>query len=570
MNEDARRRLRAVLTCAALVLVDVSLFLPRLVFHNATAGGTLDAPATRPGVPGIGYELGLLVAVLVVTAGSRWRRAIRVGAVILYAAFFIFSLYHEAFMRMVFFTPAIADDWRLLLNLLHFVRDASLSWKLALAPWVLGYVASVALAAWTFRRVQEWARSVPLRPRVVGALAFALVGGALVTIPRRPSAIVQPLSDGVIANVRSSRIALRSWHAIFSAPPDTRYDGLASVPLARRPNVYLLMIEAYGEVLATCPSKTAYHELLDRMEARLSAKGYRARSGYSTAPIYGARSWLTMATVQTGIHIDNQPAFRVLEGTAAKVPTLTSFFKAHGYHTMMLQPLDAPRFGVSSEDLYRRDRAVIRTDLPFRGVPNGLAGVPDQYSLGWFDEHFLSTAPEPRFVFYMAVSTHYPWWPPSPFLRDWHRLDGPNGPDDVAPWPELPGRAAVGDPVLADYLTTVEYEWRVLADFLDARAREDALVIVIGDHQPRLDCPGGSVTYNSPMHVISRDPKLVDLFADVGLTPGLYAEPAVRPPLKHEGLYSLLVSKLTSVDRAPGTVPPPYFPSGIPLSGIRR
>src|SRR5262249_18542410 len=148
-------------------------------------------------------------------------------------------------------------------------------------------------------------------------------------------------------------------------------------------------------------------DLMERIGARLTASGYQVRSGYATAPIYGARSWLTMASVQTGIHIDAQPAFRVLEQNGDRLPTLTKFFKPHGYHRMMVQPLDAPRMGVTSEDIYRRDRAVIRADLPYRGQHLGLAGVPDQYSLGYFDEHFLKNAPQPRFVFYMAVSTHY-------------------------------------------------------------------------------------------------------------------------------------------------------------------
>jgi hypothetical protein len=561
VNEAVKRRLGAAVTVTAVILVDLILFVPRLYFHNLAPGEKLDEPPTRSGVPGIAFELVLLLGVLALTAGTRWRRPARVLAVILFASFFVFSIYHEAFMRLVYFAPTITDDWRLLLNLMHFVRASDWSWKWSMAPYVAGYLATVALAAWTFGRVQRWAGDFSLRARLVAVLGFALVGGTAVAFSHRP-VILQPVTDGLMANLRSSRTALANHRAVFEAPPDTRYDGFASAPLVRRPNVYLLMVEAYGEVLATCPSRTAYRSLLDRMEARLGKPGYHVRSGYSTAPIYGARSWLTMASVQTGIHIDNQPAFRVLQKFAPRLPTLTTFFEAHGYHTMMLQPGDEPRLGVTTEDMYRRDRQVVRTDLPFKGKPVGLAGVPDQYSLGYFDEHFLSTAPEPRFVFYMAVLTHYPWPSPGPFVRDWHRLDGPIAPDDVPPWPELDGRAAVTPRVLSDYLTTIEYEWRVLADFIDARAKEDALIIVVGDHQPRLDCPGGQIDFNTPIHVISRDPKLVDLFADVGLTPGLYAEPAQHPALKHEGLFSLLASKL-----APSL---PYFPTGISQSGLRR
>ena len=572
MSEDWKRRARLALTWALVALCNLAAFVPRLAIHNGTAGGVLGAPATRPTVPGISYELGLLLCVLALTAGTRLRRSLRVLAVVLYSAFLVFSIYHEAFMRYVYFAPTIVDDLRLSVNLMHFVRAASAGWFLFIAPPVIGYFAAIALAAWAFGRVQTWAKGVSLRARAGGALAFAVIGGAAVTwAPPAPlNAIVQPLSDGLIANIRSSRLALANWRAIAATAPDTRYDSFASAPLTRRPNVYLLMIEAYGESLATCKSNAAYQELLARMSKRLEASGFHARSGYSSAPIYGARSWMTMASVQTGIHIDTQPAYRVLEEHADRLPTMTTFFKAHGYHTMMLQPLDAPRFGVMTEDVYRRDRAVIRSDLPYRGPHSGLAGVPDQYSLGYFDEHFLTGAPQPRFVFYMAVSTHYMWWSPGPFVRDYRRLDGPLTPDDIVPWPALEGRAAITDQLLSHYLDTIEYEWRALADFLDARKNEDALILIVGDHQPLLQCPGVPMSMNTPIHVLSRDPRLVELFADQGLSPGLYTEPGKIAPLKHEGLYSLIVSKLTSLDRPPGAVAPAYFPSGIPQSGLRR
>jgi hypothetical protein len=561
MKADSKRRVQRALTCVLVLLVNLAAFAPRLVFKNPTPGGALDMPASRPSLPGLSYELGLVLGVLALTAGARRRRVVRVAAVVLYAAFLLFSIYHEAFMRLVYFGPTVVDDWRLLLNLMHFVHDASWAWKLSILPSVLGYLAAIALAAWTFRRFQDEVRDLPWRARAGGALAWAIAGAlALILAPR--NVVVQPISDGVISNLKSSRAALRSWRAIEDAPPDTRYDGYPSLRFQHRPNVYLLMVEAYGEVLATCTSNVAYRDLLSRMEARLAQAGFHARSGYSVAPIFGARSWLTMASVQTGIHIDNQPSFRVLERNIARLPTLTSFFEANGYYTMMLQPLDAPRVGVTSDDIYRRDRGIVRNDIPYRGPHTGLAGVPDQYSLGYFDAHELSTAPQPRFVFYMAVSTHYPWWNTGPFVRDWRKLDGPVGPDDLAPWTPLAGRAQITDPTLGHYLDTVEYEWRALADFIEARKAEDALIIVLGDHQPRLECPGQSITYHTPIHVLSRDAALVDRFADVGLEPGLYAEPGRHAPLKHEGLFSLIVTQLTSK----GT----YLPDGIGLSGLRR
>jgi hypothetical protein len=148
-------------------------------------------------------------------------------------------------------------------------------------------------------------------------------------------------------------------------------------------------------------------------------------------------------------------------------------------------------------------------------------------------------------------------------VRDYRKVEGPVAPGDVAPWPDLEGRAAVADPLLRDYLATVEYEWRVLADFIEERKNEDALIVVVGDHQPgQIECAESPVTFNTPFHLLSRDGALIDRFSDVGLEPGLYATPRATPQLKHEGLYSLIVSKLTDRDV--------YVPNGAAPSGLRR
>jgi hypothetical protein len=554
---------RAASTWALVLVLDLVAFVPRLVFPNPAAGSILLHPKDRPGTPGIAYELGLLLCLLALTAHHRWRRVFQTAAVLLFAAFLLFSTYHEAYLHAFYIDPAVVDDWRLLLGLGHFLRDASSGWWLAIAAALLAYALAIALAVFTFGRFQAWAAAIPLRTRAIGVAAWALAGGAVVATVRHPptNALVQPISDGIFVNVSASRSAIANRHAVFDAAPDTRYDGLAALPMARRPNVYVMFFEAYGELLATCSSQTAYRDLLGRLEQRFTQSGFHMRSGYSTAPIYGGRSWLSIGTLQTGIRIDSPSTYRVLEQSAPRVPTLTRFFQAHGYRTLMLQPWDQPRFGLPFDDIFQRDVTVVRKDLPYHGGKYGVAEVPDQYSLGYFQEHFLSSAPQPRFVFYMATSTHYNWWSAPPLMRDWKEMDGVPPPAHVIPFAPLAGEAAITDAEYQRYFADVVYEWRVLADFIEARRDEDALVIVLGDHQPLLHCDA-TETFNTPVHVIARDPSLVDAFADVGLEKGLYVPPGAHPPLRHEGFFSLLVSKLTGIAR--------YFPSGIGPSGLRR
>jgi hypothetical protein len=559
-----RRIARLGLTIVLVAVVNYLLFLPRLLWPNKAAGSNLVHPMNRPLVVGIGYELLVLLAIVALTASTRWRRATRISVTVLVAAFLLVDTYHEAYLWVFFNDPALVDDWQLLLNLAHFLPHASRQTWWQVIGGIVGWMVAIVLVAWMFRRVQEHARHVSLRRRAIVSGVLVATGALTLAVFRWPpkNAVVQQLSDGIVVNLGASRTALANWRAI-NRPVDRRYDDFAGVPLASKPNVYLVLFEAYGEILATCTSKTAYRDLLARMEETLAESGFKARSAYSVAPIYGGRSWLSIATIQTGIRVDSQPIFRVFEKNAARIPTMTSFFKAHGYHTMMLQPWDQARVGLPSQDVYRRDVSVIRTDIPFKGPPTGIAGVPDQYSLEYFNDKYVRAAPQPRFVSYMATTTHFDWPPPPPFAKNWRDLEHALTPDEIAPFAPLAGADEITDPVFANYFADVVYEWRALASYIAARRDEDALFLIVGDHQPFLKCNGATSSMHTPVHVLARDPVLLDRFADAGLTPGLYAEPDGHPRLRHEGFFSLLASKLSDGKAA-------NSPDGAALSGLRR
>jgi hypothetical protein len=559
-------RASALRTWGLIFCLNLVAFVPRMVFQNRAAGSVLLHPANRPRVPGIAYELGLLLVLLALGVQTRFLQLQRAIAAAAFSVFLLFITYHEAYLNHFQLDPAIVDDVRLFDSLFHFLHDSSLLWRSSAAGGVLAYLSAVALTIWTFREFQEWARTVPVLRRMIGAVSVAIVSSLFALVIQHPpaNALVQPLSDAIVVNISASRQLIASKREIFDHPPDTRYDGFLSAPLARRPNVYLLMVEAYGEILATCRSNTAFRGLLDRISSQLARSGFHFRSGYSEAPIYGGRSWLSIGTVQTGIRMDTQAAFHILERTAPKLPTLTTFFKSHGYYTMALQPWDHPRFGLPSDDIYERDRLVARNDLPYRGEPFGVAGIPDQFSLGYFADHFLASSPQPRFVFYMATSTHYDWRSEPPFVQDYRQLEPPLWDSShVASWDPLPGTDAMTDPMFARYFREIAYEWRSVASFIEATHDENGLFLIIGDHQPFLHCEGAPESFRTPVHLIARDQVLVDRFADVGFETGLYARPDVHAPLRHEGIFSLLVSKMTGD-------PARYLPRGIAPSGLRR
>jgi hypothetical protein len=185
--------------------------------------------------------------------------------------------------------------------------------------------------------------------------------------------------------------------------------------------------------------------------------------------------------------------------------------------------------------------------------------IPDRFSLETFRARHLGAVAEPRYLFYMTVSTHYPW------TRDTVPTY-----EGGADWPPLEGVSKIATDYRLHYLKSVEYEWRTLADFLEADASKDAVIVILGDHQPRLESNSpGDVTFHTPVHVLSKDGAFVESFAELGFEPGLHAAPGRQKALNHEALFSLLVTKLAAAYGTPDTRwLASYFPQGIGLRGL--
>jgi len=79
------------------------------------------------------------------------------------------------------------------------------------------------------------------------------------------------------------------------------------------------------------------------------------------------------------------------------------------------------------------------------------------------------------------------------------------------------------------YDSSIAYDLQVIVDYVDRFVASDALVIVLGDHQPVADVTRFSGSSAVPIHVWSRNPAFIAPFRARGYTPGL--RPArVAPP----------------------------------------
>jgi hypothetical protein len=394
----------------------------------------------------------------------------------------------------------------------------------------------------------------------------------------RNDPVIQLPSKVFAANYTASLARRARVQEVYGAAVDRRYQTYLDARLQRRPTVHLLMIEAYGQRLVSDPQmKEAFRQLTDRAMARLKARGYHARTAYSRAPVFGGRSWLSIGTVQTGIRLEQPSLYKMMEAVSGRLPTLTRFFEAQGYPTVALQPGNRTRAALVGDDVFRRQRLIDGPALGYTGVPYDWGQIPDQYSLGLYREQVLSKTARPYFSFFMSVSTHYSW-PAIPYATDWRALNTPER-VEPAPWDPIPGTAGIAEGKPRRYFEAVTYEWRALLDLIESEP-EDAIFIILGDHQPLIErttnaqfdqdvaAVVGPQSLNTPVHVLSRDGAFVQRFAARGFTEGLFAEPGTGG-LMHEGLFSLLVTELVGEYGARGhAARVRYLPEGVGVSTL--
>jgi hypothetical protein len=531
---------RKALLLAALTLFGLVLAAPSFLWPQ---------PHGRTGYP---VEYGYGVLLVLASTGTGVEGAVRRAFVALYALFLLFLAYAYLFPTFFRQDAALVEDYKLALNLIHFLSGTKF--------WLVGAGAlagGVALVVTLDRVLRSAQTHLAARGRAL-VVTFALWSSAAALAAASVRIPFVFVGAKVRENYRASVEARRRLAALDRPEHDERYRELMKVRLAKKPNVYFLVIEAYGEVVTTWDMTEPYRALMARVRARLERAGYRMRSSYSTSPIHGGRSWLALATLQSGITIDAPDAFAAFEPVSRTIPTLTGFFHGQGYTTASLEPGTNRKTG-TADDLYPDDVRFDAAEIDYTGPKWGYGVIPDKYTWDVFRARKLGTLAEPRYVFYMATSTHYPWTAET--------IPSYESPD----WPALPGMDKIGTELRRYYVKSLDYEWHVLCDMLEADRSEDIVVVILGDHQPRLETNfPGEVTFNTPIHILSRDESFVDRFALLGFQEGLFGEPRRAPPLAHAGLFSLLV---TALAQAYGTRETrdfaAYMPQGIGLGGLK-
>lgn len=334
-----------------------------------------------------------------------------------------------------------------------------------------------------------------------------------------------------IADQIAFRDELAADPVAFDEPP--RFGQLAGR------DVIVLFVESYGRSFVDAPlfaeRARAAHQ---RFEAGLEDAGLAVRSAWVSSPIRGGRSWLAQASLQSGLSLSNQARFDSL--LASDRRPLANLFEAAGWTSAAVLPIvDGPWVEGAWYDV---DRFFDGDALGYRGQDFGYVPMPDQFTLHAFERHVRSTADRPLFATIGLLGSHAPWTPlakPVAWneLADGEVFDGSRRSGGPLDWAR-PG------PVRDAYARSVSDTLERIGEYLALYAR-DAVFIVIGDHQPADIIAGWGANDHVPMHVIAREPSLLDRLPDDvffrGMTPASSA-----PALPMGDIRTLLASRFES------------------------
>ena len=290
-------------------------------------------------------------------------------------------------------------------------------------------------------------------------------------------------------------------------------------------NVYLFFVESYG---ATVMNRPFFAEkavpVLRNVQASLGQKGFSMASGRLDSATYGGMSWLAHATLLTGVRTVNQLQYDILG--VSRPRSLARIMHEAGYRTLLVAP-NTNRVSPGA-DFYDFDVTYRNWDFDYVGPPFAWASMPDQYVVDFVRHHVIDEASGPLFSTYVLVSSHAPWSHIPTMVEDWFEV----GNGDIynrhpfkhtqTNWPDF---SNASEP----YVTSIAYDLRVLQRYLVDFIKDDSLVIILGDHQPVSELTENSSSWAVPVHVLSRDPALVEPFVTRGYARGMVPSDASAP-----------------------------------------
>ena len=323
-------------------------------------------------------------------------------------------------------------------------------------------------------------------------------------------------------------------------------------------DVYLIMLESVGAI--TYDDAHAARTLgpsRERFAADIAASGRHVVTAFFRSPTFAGGSDLAQLGVLSGIDLSDPMRHDLLLTTQR--PTLISLFKAQGYQTFGLYP--ALNWEWPERAFYGFDVFLERRDLGYAGPAMGFWELPDQFTAARFEKiHPRDNGAPPRFVFFPTITCHLPFSPVPPYQADWSRVLAAQ-PFDEAETQQTLAQKPNWLNMAPDYLRMVNYTYQWLGAYFRQPEPREAIYVLVGDHQPAASITGEGASWDVPVHIVSRDSKLLGRFIEQGFRPGM------EPPRQAIGALHALTGMMLESFAAPAAQ---SLAQLAPLPGVVR
>ncbi len=508
-------------------------------------------------------EVVLFVALWAVVRPLR-HIAVRIVFVVAYLLVFFYYLYEGASLTFFSVEPVFYSQLRMATEgFSFFLQNARVT-----TAFVTGTVLLIAAGAALVARLARFVlpeQSPGPTTRAVLLLAALLIGVQSVLhsdLLARPEMVFSSIAAKLHRNIGESRRVYLDVQRIetLDATPVEEY---SQFDLVERPPVYIIFSESYGSVLYKRNDwRALYRELTERLEGDLTDAGWHAASALSLAPTWGGGSWMSYTSALFGMRVSSDPQYYALldKYEEGGFPDVGQFLKDQGYQYYRLTALS---MGLPESQwekyatFYGVDRWLQYEDLNFAGPEYGWGPAPpDQYSLNFARETVRGETEGPYLFFTITQNSHYPWAPLPVLVETWQELNRPGPPPP--PSSELIEHTERRQ----NYWNAIEYQLEMLTDFILSEPNEQAIFVLVGDHQPPR-VSRGEDGWDTPMHIIAKDAVFVASFKEYGFTSGLAVwDP--EPTFRHEGFLSMFVRQLLAA-YGNGAELPSYLPEGVPI-----
>jgi hypothetical protein len=479
---------------------------------------------------------------------------------ILYFILLLYAIYHGAMEGIYQSQPLFFNDLSLLKTGFTIISNEHWTTLLAIISALLG----LTIISWVLMRIWITGARVIVFGRGSKIVFFIFALLILLNLKYGTSITtrnaIQPTSVLVLNNLKNSKQAARMLSTLDFDRMKERIS-YANYTLTLKPNIYVLVLESYGEIVFKSDSIRSYViPTMKTFEKILQEQGWYCASGLAESPVFGGKSWIAYSSLLYGFDFRNQGTYDALfyRNDIPEFPSWPAVLQKFGYSSYRLNTLPpADLIDVQWERMnrfYHIDEWIRFEDLGYYGKSYGFGPAPpDQFGLNKaYSIIQEKKESNPTFFFFLNQNTHHPYESPGKAVENWEALN------DSSQKTTQDGIGFLGSPSLLKYRQALNYEWDYLQRFICERLDTNSVVLIIGDHPPPF-ISDPSEPRNVPFHFVTKNPDWIPFLIQNGCSQGMI--PNSQSIYHQAGIYSLFMHTLLSLNNINN--PPPIYPNGF-------